>query len=241
MLGRIALADDWRPFWMTGLIVLTLVIFGRLFFGFRMVDFLFNIMLLIGIVLVSRVFNDTHEQEKGIYFFMLPASIEEKYLIKLISTLIGYFLFALLVCIAGGLVSDFIGSFIYDSMEFRLHNPMSSQPMDKFAIYIFFHALYFTGSLYFKKNGFFKTSFIIIVITIIILIIAGTYVKHIMVSGHNRQYYFDIDSGVMHLRNVLGLSADQYFMYTKVLFSGILPVVLFILSYFKFKRSEIKG
>ncbi|MCP4754606.1 MAG: hypothetical protein GY866_27295 [Proteobacteria bacterium] len=238
LLGKIASIDDWKPYLLTGVVIGTLVFFGELFVRPFSGDFLLNLMLFAGIVHVAKVFYDFHEQEKGIYFFTLPASVKEKYLVRLLATALGYFVFSVFVCFVGSILGSAVHSMTSNSAEFYLHNPFNVELVDKFGTYIFFHAIFFCGSLYFKKNSFLKTLLTVIGVVVLLMIGAASLLdltdfnlpKLLSWLGHIR----DVD-GTIQVSFPDGLS--RFRMATGL----VLPAALYILSYFKFKKIEIKG
>jgi hypothetical protein len=236
LIGKIAFADEWRPFFLTGVIIGCLILFGGIFLNVPSADFLLNIMLLIGVVLVSRVFADVHEQEKGIYFFTLPASIDEKYLVKLIATLFGFFGFALLICFTATMLSGFISSLLYTSVEFQVTDPFMFKLEDKFGQYLFFHSVFFTGSLYFSKNSFLKSAFSLITVAILLAIGVVTVLKNSFVQAQNSQFNFRFDS-----TQSLPVDLQNYLDIVKITAFVIVPILLYVLSYIKFRKIEIKG
>ncbi|MBU3914404.1 hypothetical protein KKA14_02630 [bacterium] len=236
LLGKIALADDWRPFFLTGVIIGCLILFGGLFLNVPSADFLLNIMLLIGVVLVSRVFADVHEQEKGIYFFTLPASVDEKYLVKFIATLFGFFGFALLICFVATALSDLISSLLSSAIEFQIRDPFTVKLQDKFAQYLFFHSVFFSGSLYFKKSSFLKSAFSLIAVLILLAIGAATVLKNSFAQTQTSQFHLRFDSS-----QSLPADLQNYWFIAKIVGFVVVPILLYVLSYMKFRKIEIKG
>ncbi len=241
-LSKIAFVDEWRPYLLSGMIIGLLIFFSGVFLRGPSMGFLLNIMLLIGIVQVSKVFSDIHQKEKGIYYFMLPASIEEKYLVKLLSTLVGYYIFALLVCLVSNRVSILIAEILYQSADIPTFNPLQPEFFDKFKLFLFFHATFFTGSLFFRKNSFLKTAFAFFAVSIVFAIGAGSYLKNLFFQSRSGQssFHFRFDS-MSDAYQGAGGALDSYLTLIQVILFIAIPLLLYGVSFLKFKNAEIRG
>ncbi|MBU2510314.1 hypothetical protein KJ966_03215 [bacterium] len=241
-LSKIAVVDEWRPYLLTGTIIGLLIFFSGVFLKSASIGFLLNIMLLAGIVQVSKVFSETHQKEKGIYYFMLPASIEEKYLVKLLSTLIGYYIFALLVCLLSNQLSILIAGFLYQSSDIPGFNPLQPEFFERFKLYLFFHSIFFAGSLFFRKNSFLKTVLVFFAVSILLTISAGSYLKNLFVQSRSGQssFYLHFDS-MGDITQGIGGSLGSYVATLQVVAFVVIPLVLYGVSFLKFKNSEIRG
>lgn len=239
-LSRILLHDDWRPFLLNGFIVGALVFLGRFFVNLHSINTLLNIMLLIGIVLVSKTFSDLHEKEKGTYMLMLPASIEEKYLVRLISTLVLFYIFALFVTFAADFLSGLIVGLLTGSARYAFFDLHTSDLAGKFQVYLFFHAIFFSGSLFFRKNSFLKTTLCLIGALLVGFIALGSYFRHQFFGRQQVEFYFQFDSSRDLFGNLQLPFQDTIFFIKTFVLIGI-PILLYLLSYFRFKHSEIRG
>ncbi len=236
LLVKIALVDDWKPFFLTGLIIGCLVIFKDIKYGlFPPTTIFLAIMLFVGVVLISKIFADVHEQEKGIYFFTLPASIDEKYLVKFIATLFGYFGFAILVCFAATVLSSFINSLVSASVEFQIINPIKDDVGDKFLTYMFLHSVFFTGSLFIKNYSFLKTFGLLLAASLIYFIgslTLGSSLVKTQTAQFSYQYNFS--------QNSAG-DPQNYWDTTRIVIFVVIPILFYVLSYMRFRKIEIKG
>lgn len=241
-LSRIALVDEWRPYLLTGLVIGSLLLFANTFFRALSVGFFFNIMLLFGVVMVSRAFSEAHEKEKGIHYFMVPAAVEEKFFLKLLVTLVGFYLFTLLVCLVANRLAGMLSPLLSSSTTVPDFDPLQPEIFDKFKRYLFFHSLYFAGSLFFKKSNFLKTSFVLLVVTFVLFLVVGSYLKDYLIQSQAGR-------GVVHLHfnnlggfeQVLGISADSFSLVFQVAIYIVMPLLLYSISFFKFKNLEVTG
>lgn len=241
-LSRIALVDEWRPYMFAGLIIGGVLLFTSVLFRGPSPTFFLNIMLLIGMVLVSKAFAEAHEKEKGIHYFMLPAAIEEKYLVKLLSTLVLFFLFALLVCLIANRLSIVIAPILFSSASISEFDPFRPAIFDKFKLYLFFHSLFFAGSIFFRKNSFFKTCLILMAAIFISVLAMGSFLKNYLAQfqSGNGGFYFRIDN-MGDLNRFLGREVDFYLLAFQVTLFVIIPLLLYIVSFMKFKKMDVKG
>lgn len=239
---RIALIDEWRPFILTATVVGCLILFSGLLFRSVPQSFLLNMMLLIGLVQVSRIFSEIHHKEKGIAFFMTPASLEEKYLLKLVSSLVFYYLFTLFVCFVANRLAILITGLLYDSVSLAKFEPLQSRYFDKFKLYLFFHALFFTGALFFKRSSFLKTAFTVTTIFFVLALSAGTFLKNafLQASAGQQGIYFQFNN-VGDLYRAFGMEMDTYFTIIEIGMFIVLPVLLYGLSFLRFRKAEIRG
>lgn len=112
-------------------------------------EFLFNVSLLIGIVLSAGMFRELGHKEKASSFILTPGSNLEKWVSKFAISSVGYYLavclvFTVLILFFALLRGTFSGvNFIY--------------PLKAFSGFMFFHALFFFGSIVFEKSIIIKT------------------------------------------------------------------------------------
>ncbi len=235
-LGRLALADEWRPFLWIGMIFFVLTFLSSLTVFRFSPDFLFKLMLLAGIMFVSRAFADIRQKERGTYVFMIPASVEEKFLIRLLGTLVGFYLLSVLVFYLAAGAGNFVSYYLLDQVGLDRQPP--TDLLDSFAVFTFFHALFFAGALLFRKNNFFKTTLVLIAGFFVLLFSAGHYLKSSFMHGRHQQFqfYFDMEDGWQGLFP----GSSSTFTLIKWFLLVIVPLSLYGLSYLLFKNTQIK-
>ncbi len=240
-LSRISMSDDWRSFLLTGLVMGGLVFISGLLWGQPSVDFFFSLMLVIGVVLVSKLFAGIYKKEKGIYLFMLPASVEEKFAVQLIASLIGFYLYAFLTIAAGATLYNLVASFTNNARIFAITSPQGLWA--KFQVYAFFHAMFFTGSLMFKRNNFLKTSLVLVGIIILLIVLSFTYLSYIkdaLFSAGHSQIIFQFN-GFDQLIRFFGIPSFSTSYHYEIIALIIIPLMLYGISYYKYKNSQVKG
>ncbi len=237
-LSRIAIADDWRPFLLTGLVMAGLVFITGFIFRPQGVGILFGVMLLVGIVLVSRLFAGLYQKERGVYLHMLPASVEEKFVLQIVASLVGYFFYSVLAIAAGAMLIN-----LFRNITGDVHGYMQVFPeglWSAFQVYLLFHALYFAGALWFRGNNFLKTSLVLIAAIILIIVVTVTYLKNTIVSMGPTNIVIQFNS-LDQLGRFFGspVFSPTYFLY--VFLFIIFPLFLYGISYYEFKNSQVKG
>lgn len=118
-------------------------------------------LLSFGLFGAAFAIEDLHKDEKACAWLMLPASLLEKYVSRVVLTSLGYFL---AVTIAYTVFAKMIeGLFWFKFSESALYvnpldipfNPFDSVVLDFFAVYILAHAVVLVGGLYFRSIGYF--------------------------------------------------------------------------------------
>jgi hypothetical protein len=241
LLARIGLLDEWRPFLLSGVVIGGLILFSFLFLKSTSTLFLLKLMLFMGMVLVSKLFSVLHHREKGIYTLMLPASVEEKFAVKLLMTTVVFYGYAIFICLAGGWFAHMLSSLLFEPAPYQILNPFTMEGAEQFFVFLFFHSMFFSGSLFFKSNSFLKTVVSMMATFFFILtIIGGIYLKNSLVMPGNSQFYLRLDNS-NQLMEVLGTSYANIVQGIKLVIYIVVPTLLYGLSYFKFKHYEIKG
>jgi hypothetical protein len=238
LLSRIAFLDEWRPYFLTGAIMGALV----LLYGIQSQSFghgfFIGLSLFIGVVLVSRIFNDLYNPEQGTYYLTLPASIAEKYLVKLLSTTVVFFAYIVLAVFLGNTLANLINRLFYGT-PLTLYNPFAGDLFGTFKTYIFFHAIFFFGSLSIKKNSFLKTVLVCLAISFILSFVMLFLAKTLMTS--NLQLLKELFIVNNDELNISSPFMRKMLIFLKFIFSYFLPLALYAAAYFKLRKIEIKG
>ena len=237
-LVRIYISDDWRPFLLTGLIFGGLVFFSGLIMRQPAVGFLFTISLLVGLVLISKLFAGIHSKEKGMYLFLLPAAVEEKFAVQWLASIFGFYLYAALVVFLGSTASSLVNSILYQAVEFNIYYPLELSK--SFQVYLFFHSIFFAGALFFKRSNFLKTVLVLMAVSFLFMILSGVYLKNSLMQHRYSQLYLQFNGMDDVFRFFDGPSATTLYFAKITLFIGV-PLALYAISFYKFKNSEIKG
>ena len=237
-LTRIFLVEDWRPFILTGVIFGALAFVSGLLLRAPSSGFLFKAMLLVGIVQVSRLFAGLQYKDKGAYLMLLPAAMTEKFLVQWLASLLVYFLFAIGVISLGGTLSNLVATFIYQTAVFRVSYPVDL--ISSFRSYLFFHAIFFTGALVFKRSQFLKTSLVVIAVSFALMLGVGMYLQNSLMQRFSNSFIFRFN-GADELFFMLGDSSATTFYYAKLIVWILIPALLYLFSFYRFIHLEVKG
>jgi hypothetical protein len=236
-LGKIELINGWKIFLLAnGIVSLVYLTFDLMFFPFKNIPGNFfpilNISLFIGIVFTSSAFNFIHNRERAVQFLLLPASIEEKFLVKFLFSSLVYFICSIVLFLSASLISSVL-KFALTGSSPVLSSLSNFNILNYLMPYIFFHSAFFFGSIFFKKNSFIKTllSFLVFLIFMMITLKITTFIFSLAIPEiFNLFKYFG--SGFDKSGTVFGVLSQI------LLFS--LPVVFYSLTYVKLKKIEVK-
>jgi len=205
----------------------------------------FSLVLFIGgFIITSRSFVEIHVKSRNHDWLMLPASLFEKYLVRVILTSIGvalvtviyYFLFSLLV---SGIAKLLSGSFI------ALFNPLSGRTWLLVANYLVAQSLFLAGAGYFKRAHFIKTVLALSVFAILLAIIAGVSVR--LLFGEYLSGAFAIDSsalagpGMDLLRGRLESAANLLWNVVRIAHWVIIAPLFWVFGYARLRETEVRN
>ena len=193
--------------------------------------------LIIGIIFTSTIFIDIHTQDKSMQYFLIPTSIEEKFLVKFLFTGILYFIISIITILLASLISEFF-RFVLFHAPFNIFNPIKAEVLTYFGIYIFFHSIFLLGSIIFRNNNFFKTFFFFILIFIVFFFVITILVVSIISNIYNTHQ--GIVQNFYKIFEFINSNSDTLSIAIKTILMILIPVVLYFLSYFKLKQFQIK-
>jgi hypothetical protein len=197
----------------------------------------FPAMLFIaGFLLSAGVFSEIHKPVRNAYFFLLPASLFEKMLVRLLGCGIGFTLISVLVYYLFSLISSGIAA-LYDWGSFPAFNPFTRDMLLTIAVYLVTHSIFLFGSVYFKKHSFMKTGVSLFALAILLGIFAAIVFRIV---------YNDYFQGMCFVDN-LGFSDYDLpvnFGYTltsifKYIFWIVLAPLCWVLTYLRLSETEV--
>jgi len=197
------------------------------------------ILVLGGIAFTAKIFQEIHQPASGMHYLHIPASRFEKFLFNGVLTLLYYPAVCLLLYYGatffGNLIEPIMPSFLnYSTIDISLLLP--AEHINKLiSQYVLIHAIFFLGSLTFKKHHTSKTFISLIVISIIIGIIQSILFK-IVWADFIATSVGDSMSVTMSIENMFDL---HLLPYAKWLFNGMITVFLWVVAYFKFKEKQV--
>lgn len=205
------------------------------------------VVLIYCLVVTSTSFVELNSSEREIDFFMLPASMEEKFTVKFFYTTLVFVVLSIASLSVAALVVELVRSILQSDILFRkiFHSYTPWMLLYYINIYLALHSLFFLGAIYFKKMEFGKTLLFIVVL----LALAGVY---LLILNYLPFYKNTITRqeileqfGVVQtqLSNRSARSHYQFFYGLKktllFLFLYIIPFILWGIAYFRFKEEEV--
>jgi len=189
-----------------------------------------------GFILSSSAFSEIHHSRKSTSFFMLPASIFEKMVSKLLLTTIGYVLASVLLYYLLTVTSSGI-AVIFTGWSFPAFNPFTKEILLSVAIYLVTQSMFLFGGLYFKKHPFMKILFSQFAITFVLSIIAFLVMRIVYRDFfHGMRFIDEFMFNDMVSFEHLGNNLATIFKY---LFWICFAPYFWILSYLRFGETEV--
>ncbi|MBU1238347.1 hypothetical protein KKF84_01850 [Myxococcota bacterium] len=208
-------------------------------------EFLAPFLFIGGAVFTSFAFRELKDGARAISYMLLPANPLEKFMVKLLSATVGYALALVAAYWLGSSLGEGI-RYLATGDSHGIFNPFTMETLRMLAGYLVFASVFLFGAIAFNSYHFVKTVLAMIVLGIGIGIFAAAAFRIIFHS------YFD----GMHLKPVyvhMGVMAD-HLGYTRqfdrgggsvihvlgaILLHGIIPVLITVASYFKFREREV--
>ncbi|HOV12783.1 MAG TPA: hypothetical protein PK771_00700 [Spirochaetota bacterium] len=193
----------------------------------------FIINLFVGIIITSLTFGIIHNKESGITYLMIPCSMEEKFLVKFLFTTVLYFLSAIISIFIASLISETVRMIFFKTV-FNFFNPIERGIFNVLLTYIYFHSIFFFGSIIFKKNNFLMT-----VLSLAILFFGFMIIMSILAVNVFSIVFTNLKNP-FEITNFFNTNSNIIFQIFKIIFLYLIPPVLYVLSYLKFKKIELK-
>ncbi len=237
---RVQTVEHWRTYFFAGLSAGLLFLFYALanhLFGKSIneneVSFFFDVMLIIGVISTAGSFTGINSPQKGFLFFMFPASLPEKYLSRLLSTSLVYFIYSFLLILILSTAISLLNMAVLN-FNFVTINPFDESFLNLAWGFIVYHSVFFCGSLIFKKNPFLLTitSIGVIAVSILLLVII---VMIIFGLKADPQLMTDIIQVINKKRG--NLSDVGYYAWR--VFKVILPITLYAVSYRLLSKKQL--
>ena len=140
-------------------------------------DTIFSIIIYAGGLLISsRAFRESHDNARNHEWFMLPASIEEKFTARLLLTSVG---FVVVVSVTLFLTSALAAatSQIATRINFGVFNPFSREALLVILNYFVVQSIFLLGATYFKRHHFIRTMLALVVFMIGFSLFAGVVLR----------------------------------------------------------------
>ncbi len=188
-----------------------------------------------GYIAASNAFQDIHEKNRNYEFFMLPASMGEKFLSRLIMYGFLFPLYAyLLIFVTSAAASLFHGIF-FGSLT-PLFHPGGQWLFRIIWIFVVTQSVFLLGSLYFSNHAFFKTSIVLTVVQLLVFLIILAMLRLVFHNLFQNPVNFQFSP--FNQEDLIDL-AGNYFRVLKFVFLYLTAPFLWVLSLLKLEESEV--
>jgi len=202
---------------------------------------LFCLVLFIGgMRFTARIFHDIHPPGSGMHFFHIPSSRLEKFILNGGFTLLFYPIVCFLLYVGGTLFGNFIGLLMPSFLNYPIVDLSSIFQVEPYVkmipYYICCHAVFFLGSLFFKKHPTTKTF-----VSIIAICFAISTVQMILVnllwSGIEIESMNALPQKIVQL--VESVVDSSLLKNVQILSNILLTMFLWVVSYLKLKEKQV--
>ena len=189
----------------------------------------YGVIMLMMIILLSRLFKFVENQHQKISYFLIPASIEEKFIANI---LISHFYFVLLFIVS--IISGYnAGILIYD---FYHHSaPVSYEvALFNYRIILFMlgvQSVFMFGKVLFKKKG-----ILITLLCLVIFFVIGNIIAYMLLVTLDLIRIDNVEDYVYVLEKLIDSPLDDSIFH---IFNYLVIFFFWTLSYFRLKRMEV--
>jgi len=191
-----------------------------------------------GFYFTSTSFDELNRKEERMNYLSIPASIFEKFSMKLLVTTLGYLVGVTLLY---WLFSKFIDSITihYFQFSFWKFNPFDDHYLLIIKLYLVIQSLFILGAATFNRFSFFKTLFVLGLIIFALGIFSGLSFRLIFAD------FFETFLKPKDQVKVIPSSQFRDFMqysawpFLQIIFWYVLAPILWITAYFKLKEREV--
>ena len=227
--GVLYVSDIWSLFLLSSLTKETYFFFEPWFYPLLFIG---------GYFLSSTAFQDIHEKDKSYEFYLLPASITEKFVSRLFIYAFIYPIYSALLILSISIAGSVLHSILWGTGS-RIFNPFSGHILKISVIYIITQSIFLFGSIRFKKHAFFKIGMIssaIQLLMIPIVFFMFRLVFHDMGSGFPHEY--DMSLSISDPAEIWDYLSG-WLTFIKFLFFFVLAPFFWIISILRLSESEI--
>ncbi|MCP5515144.1 MAG: hypothetical protein H7A26_06740 [Spirochaetales bacterium] len=197
-----------------------------------------------GFIYTSACFREIHQRDRNSVYLLLPASVIEKFIQRLVTTTIVWIVFSLVLYSISSFAAVFSVNYAFNA-GLPHFNPFSSEIFRTFPVYIINSSLFFLGSVYFRKMHFFKTLLSLSAFFLLTLIIVSVFARFIFSRDISILFssVFEKNFGLLDY-SVIYLEFEKIFsVFIKTLrllyFTAVAPLFWFV-SYLRLKEVQVR-
>jgi len=196
------------------------------------------ILLAGGFYFTSTSFNELNQKEERMNYLALPASVFEKFSMKLLITSLGYLIgFTLIYWIFAQVIDTITQRYFEWSFE---PFDITTDGFPTFIkLYLVLQSIFILGAVTFNRFAFFKTLFTIGILGLVIGIFTGLCFRGIFAEYF--QSFFEPKDNVGIIPDIAFRNFMQYTAWPIIqnIFWYVLAPVMWIVAYFKLKEREV--
>lgn len=199
-------------------------------------------LFIAGFIMTSRAFLEVHLKSRNHDWLMLPASLPEKWLSRLLLTTLGVGIGMMLYFWLFSLLAAGLSALLY-GRAYPLFNPVDHEIGLLVANYMVLQSIFFAGAAYFKKAHFIKTVLAIsgFAVAMVLLTVgaARVLVPHELLdmTATHPLAHLDISS----VPPLLEPAARVVTVIARIFYWAILGPLFWVLAYFRLTEIEVRN
>ena len=188
-----------------------------------------------GLIFTASIFKELKNTPSAQFYLMLPTSHLEKLISKLLITSIGFVILLLAAMTFFSYVNGFL-YWMFTGNQVLYFQRLSASNLFNIKAYLVVQSIFLLGSIAFRTMPFLKTSFVLILLPILFLILLTIFLgfpfynKTVLEQLFKYSITSDMD---------LGDAFETYFTVAKWLFWLLLAPIMWIAAYFKLTEKEL--
>ncbi len=191
-----------------------------------------------GFYFTSTNFNELNRKEERMNYLAMPASIFEKFSVKLLISTLGYIIGVTLLYWIFASIMDVITVRYWD-FSYDTFNPFDSFYLFMIKIYLVVQSVFLLGAVTFNRFSFFKTLFTLGIIGFVLAIIGWVVFRIVFYNYFDGFFSPRHDIAVMPSQNFQDFMEFTMWPLVQGLFWYVLAPVLWVVAYFKLKEREV--
>lgn len=195
--------------------------------------FIVPFLYIFGFVSAGYTFIELHKPSYAIHELTLPVSILERYLIGLFISIVVYIVMAIFSIFFINLFIKLLSYLVWGDF-IPILNPFDSNFLSIYINFIYMIPIFILGSIYFKKNHFFKTILFIVILLTLYVIYNVSLVNLLFNTTHLDQIFQN--NNFFYLEGPIKM--PNLFKYKHIIFP-IFSIIILIAGYFRLKEKEV--
>ncbi len=201
-----------------------------------------TILFIGGFAVAAGSFKGMHSRTMVLDWLMLPASMEEKFLSRLLVISLGYWFLTTLVYFLASVAGAVLSQLLFGDGITNIFNPLSAEVFRMLPHYIILQSVFFAGGAVYRKHQLLKTIMTIAAGFILYGLFSALIVR-ILIGGYGN-YTHTIDfsrSFSLPLFNSTRKTGGQLFTVIRILYYGLLTPFCWLVAYLRVREAEVRN